>query len=139
VLLVDDQPRLRAQLGAVLADHGVVVVGEAGTGREGVELACRLRPEVVLMDLRMPEVDGIAATRQLSELLPSTAVIVLSAYDDPALLSEARQAGAHSYLVKGCPVSLLVEVVEQAADGRAPARPSAVSPAGRGPVEDPDA
>ena len=60
VLLVDDEPRLRAQLRAVLDDHEVVVVGEAGTGRAGVELACRLQPQVGLMDLRMPELDGIA-------------------------------------------------------------------------------
>ena len=53
VLLVDDEPRLRAQLGAMLADYGIAVIGEAGTGREGVELACRLRPDVVLMDLRI--------------------------------------------------------------------------------------
>ena len=80
VVLVDDEPRLRAQLGAVLADYGVEILGEAGTGREGVELASRLQPDVVLMDVRMPEMDGIAATRQLSQLLPSTAVIMLSAY-----------------------------------------------------------
>ena len=117
VVLVDDEPRLRAQLGAMLADYGVEVLGEAGTGREGVELACRLRPDVVLMDMRMPELDGIEATRQLSELLPSTAVIVLSAYDDPALVSEAHRAGAHAYLVKGCRAGELVEVIEQAAGG----------------------
>jgi DNA-binding NarL/FixJ family response regulator len=115
VLLVDDEPRLRAQLGAVLADYGVAVLGEAGTGQEGVELACRLRPDVVLMDLRMPELDGIAATRKLSEVLPSTAVIVLSAYEDPALLREARQAGAAAYLVKGCQTSVLVEEIARAA------------------------
>ena len=89
VVLVDDEPRLRTQLAAVLADYDVVIVGEAGTGREGVELACRLQPDVVLMDLRMPELDGIAATRQLSQLLPSTAVIMLSAYEDPALMKNA--------------------------------------------------
>jgi DNA-binding NarL/FixJ family response regulator len=117
VLLVDDEPRLRGQLGALLGDYGIAVVGEAGNGREGVELACRLRPDVVLMDMRMPELDGIEATRRLSELLPSTAVIVLSAYDDPALMSEAHQAGAHAYLVKGCRAGELVEVIEQAMGG----------------------
>jgi DNA-binding NarL/FixJ family response regulator len=115
VLLVDDEPRLRAQLGAVLADYGVAVLGEAGNGQEGIELACRLRPDVVLMDLRMPELDGIAATRKLAEVLPSTAVIVLSAYEDPALLREARQAGAAAYLVKGCRTTVLVEEITKAA------------------------
>jgi DNA-binding NarL/FixJ family response regulator len=131
VLLVDDEPRLRAQLGAVLVDYGVVIVGEASTGREGVELALRLRPAVVLMDLRMPELDGIAATRLLFKSLPSTAVIVLSAYDDPALMNEARQAGAYTYLVKGCRASLLVEAIEKAAADRAGAPPSGAAPAGR--------
>jgi DNA-binding NarL/FixJ family response regulator len=93
VLLVDDEPRLRGQLAAVLSDYGIAVVGEAGSGREGVELACQLRPDVVLMDLRMPELDGIDATRLLSELLPSTVVIILPSNDNPALMSEAHQAG----------------------------------------------
>jgi NarL family two-component system response regulator LiaR len=131
VLLVDDEPRLRAQLGAVLADYGVVIVGEAGTGQQGVELACRLQPDVVLMDLRMPELDGIAATRQLSELRPSTAVIMLSAYEDPALMSEAREAGAYAYLVKGCPVGELLEMIENAAGDRAGPPPTEATPSGR--------
>ena len=67
------------------------------------------------MDLRMPELDGIAATRRLAEVLPSTAVIVLSAYDDPALRREARQAGAAAYLVKGCRAGDLVEEITKAA------------------------
>ena len=137
VLLVDDEPRLRAQLDAVLTDYGVVTVGEAGTGREGVELACRLHPDVVLMDLRMPELDGIAATRQLSELLPSTAVIMLSAYEDPALVGEAREAGAYAYLIKGCPVSQLVEVIEHAAADRAGPPPTGATPSGRIAAEHP--
>ena len=127
VLLVDDEPRLRAQLGAVLADYGVAVIGEAATGREGVELACRLRPDVVLMDLRMPELGGIAATRELAAVLPSTPVIVLSAYEDPALMAEARQAGARAYLVKGARASELVEEIMTAAHTSAP---SWAAPAG---------
>ena len=124
VLLVDDEPRLRAQLRAVLDDYEVVVVGEAGTGREGVELACRLQPQVVLMDLRMPELDGIAATRLLLARQPSAVVLILSAYDDPALMREARQAGARGYLVKGCRVGELVEAITSAAAAQADAAPS---------------
>lgn len=131
VLLVDDEPRLRAQLHAVLDDYQVAVVGEAGTGREAVELAGRLRPQVVLMDLRMPELDGIAATRLLLASQPTIAVIILSGYDDPALRSEARQAGAHAYLVKGCRVGELVEAIVGAAAGRAGAAPSGAGPADR--------
>jgi DNA-binding NarL/FixJ family response regulator len=130
VLLVDDEPRLRAQLRAVLDDHEVVVVGEAGTGREGVELACRLQPQVVLMDLRMPELDGIAATRLLLARQPSAVVLILSAYTDPALMGEARQAGARGYLVKGCRVGELVEAITSAAAAQA-----AAAPAGAGAVD----
>ncbi len=65
MLLVDDEPSFRAQLREVLTDYGIVVVAEAGSGLEGVEVARRLRPDVVLMDLRMPEMDGITATRLL--------------------------------------------------------------------------
>lgn len=115
VLLVDDEPRFRAQLREVLTDYGIVVVAEAGTGHQAVELAGRLRPDVVLMDLRMPEMDGITATRLLAEALPSCPVIIISAYDDPALTEEARRAGAYSYLVKGCPARLIADVIEKAA------------------------
>jgi DNA-binding NarL/FixJ family response regulator len=114
VLLVDDEPRLRAQLRAVLDDYGIVVVGEAGNGREGAELALRLQPQVVLMDLRMPELDGVAATRLLLASRPSAVVLILSAYDDPALMHEARQAGASGYLVKGCRASELAEAITSA-------------------------
>jgi DNA-binding NarL/FixJ family response regulator len=131
VLLVDDEPRLRAQLRAVLGDYDVVVVGEAGTGREGVELALRLRPQVVLMDLRMPELDGIAATRLLLASQPSAVVLILSAYDDPALMHEARQAGARGYLVKGCRAGELVEAITSAAAGQAGAAPAGPGPASR--------
>jgi DNA-binding NarL/FixJ family response regulator len=119
VLLVDDALRFRAQLRAVLEDYGLVVVGEAGTGGEGVELACRLDPEVVMMDLRMPDMDGITATRRLRERLPSARVMVVSAYDDMALKTEAAQAGAFAYLVKGCPIGEVVDAITAAAADRA--------------------
>jgi DNA-binding NarL/FixJ family response regulator len=131
VLLVDDEPRLRAQLRAVLEDYEVVVVGEAGNGREGVELALRLQPQVVLMDLRMPELDGIAATRRLLASQPSAVVLILSAYDDPALMHEARQAGASGYLVKGCQAVELVEAITRATADKARAAPAGMGAASR--------
>jgi len=70
---------------------------------------------VVLMDLRMPGMDGITATRRLAEKLPLCPVVILSAYDDPALSSKAHEAGAYTYLVKGCPARTIVDVVEKAA------------------------
>jgi DNA-binding NarL/FixJ family response regulator len=118
VLLVDDEATFRAQLRRILSDYGVAVVGEAGTGQQAVELANRLRPDVVLMDLRMPGMDGITATRLLLAALPSTRVIVLSAYDDPTLRSEADRAGAFAYLPKGCRASEIVEVIARAAPHR---------------------
>jgi DNA-binding NarL/FixJ family response regulator len=114
VLLVDDEAAFRAQLRRILTDYGVDVVGEAGSGQQALEFADRLRPDVVLMDLRMPGMDGITATRLLLEALPSTRVIVLSAYDDPTLRSGAARAGAFAYLPKGCRASEIVEVIARA-------------------------
>ena len=124
VLLVDDEATFRAQLRQVLTDYGVDVVGEAGSGHQAVELAHWLRPDVVLMDLRMPGMDGITATRLLVEGLPSTRVIVLSAYDDPTLRSEADRAGAFAYLAKGCRASDIVEVIARAAANRVGGKPA---------------
>jgi DNA-binding NarL/FixJ family response regulator len=118
VLLVDDEPRLRGQLRQLLTDYGVDVIAEAGSGREAVELAGRLRPDVVLMDLRMPDMDGITATRLLVAALPSARVIILSAYEDPALRGGADQAGAFAYLVKGCPASQIADAIAQAGADR---------------------
>ncbi|HEX6678259.1 MAG TPA: response regulator transcription factor [Actinomycetes bacterium] len=128
VLLVDDEATFRAQLRQVITDYGVEVVGEAGSGHQAVELAHRLRPDVVLMDLRMPGMDGVMATRLLVQALPSTRVIVLSAYDVPALRNAAARAGAFAYLAKGCRASEIVEVITRAAAnqvGQEPASPAA--------------
>jgi DNA-binding NarL/FixJ family response regulator len=101
VLLADDHPAYLRGLLAILAEEpGVEVVATVGDGRAAVSEATRLRPDVVVMDLHLPELDGLEATRRLSAALPGTAVLVLTMYDDDASLREALVAGARGYLLK---------------------------------------
>jgi len=100
ILIADDHALFRDSLRSLLEARGIEVVGEAKTGREACELARRLQPDVVLMDLSMPEVDGLAATRQISAELPAVKVVILTASDEDAKLFEAIKAGAQGYLLK---------------------------------------
>jgi DNA-binding NarL/FixJ family response regulator len=100
VLIADDHPLFRDGLRSLLELRGIEVVGEAGTGREAVAEAHRLQPEVVLMDLDMPELNGLAATRLISAELPSVKVVILTASEDDANLFEAIKSGAQGYLNK---------------------------------------
>jgi DNA-binding NarL/FixJ family response regulator len=100
ILIADDHALFRDSLRSLLEAHGLEVIGEARNGREAVELAGRLRPDVVLMDLSMPEVDGLAATKLISADLPDVKVIVLTASDEDATLFEAIKSGAQGYLLK---------------------------------------
>jgi DNA-binding NarL/FixJ family response regulator len=100
ILIADDHALFRDSLRSLLEAHGLEVVGEARNGREACELAKRLQPDVVLMDLSMPEVDGLAATRLISAELPAVKVVVLTASDDDAKLFEAIKSGAQGYLLK---------------------------------------
>jgi CheY-like chemotaxis protein len=109
VLVVDDIPVIRAELRALLEDGGLAVVGEASHGAEGIVLAGRLRPDVILMDLRMPILDGIDATRQITARLAGVRVVMLTAFDDPDLEQAARAAGAWAFLPKGCPAEEICE------------------------------
>lgn len=120
VVLVDDQDLVRAGLRALLTrDTGIEVVAEAGDGRSGIEAAVRYRPDVVLMDLRMPRMDGIAATRAIrgDERLSRTRVVVLTTFDDDADIVEAIRAGASGYLLKNAPADDLRDAVERAGRG----------------------
>jgi DNA-binding NarL/FixJ family response regulator len=114
VLLVDDNPQFRGELRLLLEDYGIQVVAEGGNGQEAIQLAASTDVDVVLMDLRMPIMDGLAATRALRTSSPLLPVIILSAYEDPALQGEARSANAYAYLVKGCSGALVRDVVAQA-------------------------
>ncbi|HEX5720504.1 MAG TPA: response regulator transcription factor, partial [Thermoanaerobaculia bacterium] len=100
ILIADDHALFRDSLRSLLEARGLTVVGEARNGREAVELARKLKPEVVLMDLSMPEMDGLAATRLISADLPEVKVVVLTASDEDAKLFEAIKSGAQGYLLK---------------------------------------
>jgi DNA-binding NarL/FixJ family response regulator len=102
VLIADDHPVFRGGLRAMLdVEDGVDVVGEAGTGTEVLARVGELAPDLVLMDLHMPELDGIAATRQLAHDHPGVRILVLTMFDDDDSVFAAMRAGAHGYLLKG--------------------------------------
>jgi len=115
VLLVDDEVPARRLLARALTEDGIDVVGECGTAEEGVAATRDLRPEVVLMDLRLPDGSGIEATRRIKEALPYVQVLLLTAYDGELPSRSAHAVGAYAYLVKGCPVSLISDMVATAA------------------------
>ena len=105
LLICDDSDEARAALRTMLAEHDEIrLVGEAENGEQGVELALSLRPDVVLMDLHMPIVDGVDATRRIAKLLPSTRVVAFSGADDSGSISAMMEAGAAAYCVKGAPL-----------------------------------
>jgi NarL family two-component system response regulator LiaR len=112
VLIVDDHQVVRQGLSTFLGLHPeILVVGEAANGRAAVEMAGRLEPDVVLMDIVMPELDGIAATRQIRTLRPQTQVIALTSFTEDDKVIPAIQAGASSYLLKDVTPDALVEAI----------------------------
>ncbi|MFI2664074.1 response regulator [Micromonospora carbonacea] len=118
VLLVDDQPLIRAGLRVLMADvPDIDVVGEAGTGAEAVRLAREVAPDVVLMDLRMPGTDGIAATREITAGGGPTRVLVLTTFDDDAHVHAALRAGASGFLVKDMALEEILGAVRVVAAG----------------------
>jgi two-component system invasion response regulator UvrY len=114
VLLVDDQAKVRRSLRGMLEEEGITVVGEARDGVSAVEAASELHPDVVLMDLQMPVMNGIDATRALRRVQPETQVVILTAYDDATLRERLRRVRAYTYLVKGCPPSDVIDAVRAA-------------------------
>lgn len=118
ILLVDDHEIVRRGIAALLASEpDLEVVGEAADGRQAIDLAERLRPDVVLMDLVLPELDGVAATRAIHERRPETQVLVLTSFGTDDKLFPAIKAGALGYLLKDTSPQELVEAIRQAAAG----------------------
>jgi DNA-binding NarL/FixJ family response regulator len=125
VLLADDHPVVREGLrGMLVTQPDIDVIGEAASGAEAVELAEVLRPDVVLMDLRMPVMDGAAATAALSRRVPTTRVLVVTTYDSDADILRAVEAGATGYLLKDAPREQLFAAVRAAARGETVLAPS---------------
>ena len=120
VLVVDDQELVRAGLCTVLDRHdGIDVVGDAADGRAAIDEARRLRPDVVLMDVRMPRLDGIAATREITAAGVSPRVLVLTTFDLDEYVYEALRAGASGFLLKDTPPARLAEAIRTVGDGDA--------------------
>jgi DNA-binding NarL/FixJ family response regulator len=122
VLIADDHPLFARALRHALTDWHFEVLEQARNGAEAVEFAARERPDVVLMDIHMPVLDGIAATRQVRALSPDTRVVAITSDDAPAISAAARDAGASVVLVKTCAPDELLDAVQRAVGEAAPFR-----------------
>jgi DNA-binding NarL/FixJ family response regulator len=129
VVVVDDHDLLRSALVDLLCQAGFEVVGEAADGVDAVALAKQLEPDVVLMDLRMPVLGGLDATRLIKDVTPATQVVLLTAFESPALEQQAEEAGCFAFLVKGVPPGTLRLVLHQAVACRRSLLPPAGSSA----------
>jgi DNA-binding NarL/FixJ family response regulator len=125
VLLVDDDDLMRAGLMTMLSSDGAIeVVGEAGDGRTAVRSARALRPDVVLMDVRMPDLDGISATREVLAALPQVRVVILTTFEDDDYIFGALSAGASGFLLKRTKPEELIAAIHTIADGDSLLSPS---------------
>src|SRR5512140_1948571 len=101
VIIADDHPMVHEGLASMLTAKGIDIVGEASTGREAIELVKSVKPTVVLMDVRMPDLDGLEACRLLHRDQPDLPVIIVTTYENPAYMAKAVSAGAAGYILKG--------------------------------------
>lgn len=124
LMVVDDHELARESLKYMLSDApGIEVIGEAHNGREALRQCERLRPDLVLMDVRMPEMDGLAATRELKRKYPKVSVLMLTMHDNPDYLLEALKAGASGYVLKDAAEEEVVAAVRQVREGESPLDP----------------
>ena len=127
VFLVDDHVLFRRGLRALLEEHGLDTVGDVGDAEQAFGPILRLQPEVVLMDLSLPGLSGVEATRRLTALVPDVQILILTAHSDDQVVVDAVQAGACGYLLKDAPTEDLVRAIEAAARGQASLSPGATT------------
>jgi two-component system response regulator DegU len=121
IVVADDHPLFRSALTSILSNHSdFEVVGEVADGREALELCRKERPELVLMDVMMPQMDGLAATRAIKQEFPDTAVLILTSYKDPDYLFEAIDAGAAGYILKIASPQEMIEAVRSVLSDESP-------------------
>lgn len=122
--IVDDHELAREGLQDMLVDEpDIEVVGEAADGREAVVLCSRLQPDLVLMDVRMPDMDGLAATREIKRRYPRTSVLMITMHENPDYLLEALKAGASGYVLKDAPQQEIITAIWQVRSGESPLDP----------------
>src|SRR5215210_2980460 len=119
--IVDDHEIARESLQNMLSDEpDIEIVGEATNGRQALLLCSRLRPDLILMDVRMPVMDGLAATKEVKERYPETSVMMLTMHENPDYLLEALKAGAAGYVLKDAPQEEIIEAVRRVRNGESP-------------------
>jgi len=122
ILIVDDHEVIRTGLATLLAGSDVEIVGEAGSGKEAISLTQELKPDVVLLDIRMPDLDGLATLERIRAKMPDQRVVMLSTYDNPTYVARAVALGANDYVLKGSSRDDLLATLRSVADGESPSR-----------------
>ena len=113
ILIVDDMPQVRRELRTLLPlVDDIEIVGEAENGQSAIELAASLQPDAILIDVEMPILDGLEATRRIKQASPATRIIILSIHNDPAVRTQARSAGADDFVDKGASLATLLQAIQ---------------------------
>jgi len=122
LLVADDHEVIRTGLASLLAGSDIEIVAEAATGKEAVKMAEESRPDVILLDIRMPDGDGLSTLEKLRAKVPDSRVVMLSTYDNPTYIARAVALGASDYVLKGSTREALIETITSAAQGESPSR-----------------
>lgn len=120
VMVADDHPVVRAGIAAMLEGSDIRVIAEAGSGNQAIEQAVKCHPDVVILDVRMPDTDGLEAMERIVERSPRTKIVVLTGYDNSTYIARAVALGAAGFLMKGCSKEELVSAVQRAHTGLPP-------------------